>query len=75
MLRASFFENICGVAVYLGRISLQVLRGRVSPTYIYYVRNDVFRLFGPCSQNFILPCLEQALFDIEEFVVVRALQV
>eukprot|EP00475_Leptophrys_vorax_P038192 TRINITY_DN6689_c0_g1_i1.p1 TRINITY_DN6689_c0_g1~~TRINITY_DN6689_c0_g1_i1.p1 ORF type:complete len:1151 (+),score=275.62 TRINITY_DN6689_c0_g1_i1:39-3455(+) len=45
--RAAFFENIIGVGIFVGQISLR---------------------------EFILPCIEDALADVEEYVIFRALQ-
>lgn len=46
-LRASFFEHMIGICIFVGRLSLQ---------------------------DFILPCIEQALYDPEPFVIEKALQ-
>lgn len=46
-LRGAFFDYICGVCSFVGRVTVEL---------------------------YILPCIEQALFDVQEIVITKALE-
>jgi hypothetical protein len=50
------------------------LFGVVCCLLMYSVMRVVGSAVFAMSQNFILPCMEQALHDTEEFVIARSLQ-
>ena len=71
-LRCAFFGAITGVCAFVGRASLQAFvlpspRSGVPPPLLS-------QWCAPSLQAFVLPCILQALTDVEESVVSAALQ-